>query len=282
MLRMSHRGICVADLAASDRFYREALGFEAYMDHGVVEGPDMARTMQLPGVRVRCPMLRHPDGPVIELLHFLTPPGFGPREPRPLAQFGLIDLCFRVADLDVASARIVAAGGRIIGGVDATLLFATDPDGVRIGLIRRDDAPAGFSHSTMAVADLGIALHYYAALGFAPVEDALLDGAWLGPADEAAGLAFDVRTIRDGDGNTLRLVKMLNPAGSGPRERRALNQLGLTHLAFWDDAPDPTCAELTTRGGHFVAAAHVVTPQIELRHGADPDGIRIELMTAPA
>lgn len=282
MLRMSHRGICVADLAAADRFYREALGFAPYMDHGVVEGPDMARTMQLPDVRVRCPMLRHPDGPVIELLHFLTPSGFGPREPRPLAQFGLIDLCFRVDDLETAAARIVAAGGRIIGGADTNLLFATDPDGVRIGLIGRGGAPAGFSHSSMGVADLAVALHYYAGLGFAPAEDALLDRRWLGTPDEMAGMEFDVRTIRDGDGNTLRLVKMLHPAGSGPRERRALNQFGLTHLAFWDDAPDATCDELTARGGHFVAAAHVVTPQIELRHGADPDGIRIELMTVPA
>ncbi len=35
---------------------------------------------------------------------------------------------------------------------------------------------------------------------------------------------------------------------------------------------------LSVRGGYFVAAAQVRTPVIELFHGADPNGVRIELM----
>jgi catechol 2,3-dioxygenase-like lactoylglutathione lyase family enzyme len=57
-----------------------------------------------------------------------------------------------------------------------------------------------------------------------------------------------------------------------------LNRFGLTHLAFWDDDPETTVAALSERGGYFVEAAHVTTPVIELMHGADPNGVRIELM----
>jgi hypothetical protein len=35
---------------------------------------------------------------------------------------------------------------------------------------------------------------------------------------------------------------------------------------------------LTDRGGYFVEEAHVKTRSIELMHGADPNGVRIELM----
>lgn len=113
MPRLSHRGICVSDLAASERFYRDALDFAPYQDYGVVEGPDMARTMQLADVRVRCKMLVHRDGPVIELLHFLAPPGFGPRERRSTLQYGLVHLSFYVDDIDAAAQRIEAAGGTV-------------------------------------------------------------------------------------------------------------------------------------------------------------------------
>ena len=41
---------------------------------------------------------------------------------------------------------------------------------------------------------------------------------------------------------------------------------------------EKTVGELTSRGGYFVEEAHVRTPDIELQHGADPDGVRIELM----
>ena len=49
MIRMSHRGVCVSDFEAADRFYREALGFEEHQDYGVLEGPDMDKTMDCPG-----------------------------------------------------------------------------------------------------------------------------------------------------------------------------------------------------------------------------------------
>jgi catechol 2,3-dioxygenase-like lactoylglutathione lyase family enzyme len=287
MVRLSHRGICVGDLERSTAFYRDALDFADYQDHGVVEGPDMAKTMQLAGVRVHARMLRHPDGPVIELLHFLEPQAFGPRERRSTLQYGLVHLSFYVDDIDASAARIAAAGGAIHEHTRAhyeegrtTMLYCTDPDGVRIELMHSEGLPGRFSHSGICVADIDASLHYYRALGFEPAENYVLDHGytWLATINEVPGIKLRAQMIRDAEGNTIELLKVFEPACFGPRERRALNQIGLTHIAFWDEEIDDDVAELTKRGGFFVEDAHVKTPGIELQHGADPDGVRIELM----
>jgi catechol 2,3-dioxygenase-like lactoylglutathione lyase family enzyme len=287
MLRLSHRGICVSDLAASAHFYRDALDFVDDVDHGIIEGPDMARTMQLPGVRVRCKMLRHPDGPMIELLHFLEPSGFGERTRRSTLQYGLVHLSFYVDDIDAAAARIAAAGGTVHEVTRGhypegrtTMLYCTDPDGVRIELMHSEGVPARFSHSGICIDDLDRAMTYYHALGFEPAENYVFDQdhPWLATVNEVPGIKLRAQMMRDGDGNVIELLKVFEPAPFGPRERRALNQFGLTHLAFWDDDPDTTVAALTDRGGHFVEDAHIKGSGIELQHGADPDGVRIELM----
>ena len=287
MVRLSHRGICISDIAASEHFYREALGFEPYEDYGVIEGPEMERTMQLPGVRLRAVMLKRSDGPVIELLQFLEPPATGTREKRSTLQYGLVHLSFYVDDIDIWAARIAQAGGRVyeetrayFAGNDTTMLYCTDPDGVRIELMKSPGETERFSHSGICVEDVEVALSYYEALGFAPAENYVLDQAldWLGVINEVPGIKLRAQMVRDSAGNTVELLKVFEPNSFGTRERQPLNRFGLTHLAFWDEDPAATAAVLTERGGYFVEEAHVTTPAIELMHGADPDGVRIELM----
>lgn len=287
MVRLSHRGICVSDLPTSERFYCDGLGFAEYQDYGIIEGPDMAQTMELPGVRLRAKMLRHPDGPIIELLHFLAPLATGSRERRSMLDYGLVHLSFYVDDLDAAAGRIEAAGGQVhkhtrayYAETDVTLLYCTDPDGVRIELMKAPGAGPRFSHSGICVDDIDATLAFYETLGFQPAENYMLDQGldWLGIINEVPGIRLRSQMIRDGEGNRLELLKVLAPGSTGSRQRRPLNRFGLTHLAFWDDNPDATAAALIARGGYFVEAAHVCTPVIELMHGADPDGIRIELM----
>lgn len=289
MARLSHRGICVSDIAASERFYREALGFEPYQDFGVIEGDDMARTMQLPGVRLRALMLRRADGPVIELLQFLEPAATGPREKRSTLKYGLVHLSFYVDDIDVWAARVAGAGGTVyeetrayFAGNDTTMLYCTDPDGVRVELMKSPGEAERFSHSGICVNDIDAGLRYYEALGFTPAENYVLDQGldWLGVINEVPGIKLRAQMVRDAQGNTIELLKVIEPDCFGPREMQPINRFGLTHLAFWDDNPEQTAALLTERGGHFVAEAHVTTPTIELMQGADPDGVRIELMRA--
>lgn len=287
MIRMSHRGVCVSDFEAADRFYREALGFEEHQDYGVLEGPDMDKTMELPGVRLRAKMLRHPSGPVIELLHFLAPPATGKRERRSTLQYGLVHLSFYVDDIDAAAQKIRDAGGFVFDHTRAhnaetgiTLLYCSDPDGIRIELMCQPGIAARFSHSGICVDDIDRSVAYYAALGFQPAENYVFEEAtdFLDTINEVQGIKLRAQMVRDADGNTVELLKVFEPDSFGPRERQPLNRIGLTHIAFWDDAIERTIATLTERGGHFVEAAHVTTPVIELQHGADPDGVRIELM----
>jgi catechol 2,3-dioxygenase-like lactoylglutathione lyase family enzyme len=277
----------VNDIAASERFYREALGFEPYQDHGVIEGPDMAKTMQIPGVQLRAVMLKRQDGPVIELLQFLEPPATGPREKRSTLQYGLVHISFYVDDIDAWTARIAEAGGTIyeetrayFAANDTTMLYCTDPDGVRVELMKSPGEAERFSHSGICVDDIDASLNYYEALGFTPAENYVLDQGfdWLGVINEVPGIKLRAQMVRDAGGNTIELLKVLEPASFGSRERQPLNRFGLTHIAFWDDDPATTAAELAERGGYFVEEAHVTTPMIELMHGADPDGVRIELM----
>lgn len=286
-INLSHRGICVSDLEASLRFYREGLGFEPHADHGVLDGPLMEQTMELPGVRLHPVMLRHPDGPIIELLHFEAPAAFGPRERRPTIQYGLVHLSFRVDDMDEAAERLRKAGGHVFeetrghyaeGG--ATMLYCTDPDGVRIELMKLDGLSAGFSHSGVCVESVEKSMPYYEALGFAPAENHVLDDGfeWLATVNEIPGIKLRAQMMRDAAGNTIELLETYEPSSFGPRERRPINQLGLTHLAFWVDDVDAEAARLEAVGGSWANNTRVLAPGIELHHGADRDGVRIELM----
>jgi len=285
MVQLSHRGVCVSDLAASERFYRDALDFADHQDYGLIQGPDMAKTMQLPDVQVYAKMLKHPGGQVIELLNFVQPLASGSRERRSPLQHGLFHLAFYVDDIDAQARRIAQAGGHVlehtrtqIAQANVNMIYCTDPDGVRIELVSIPGVPACFSHSGLCVQDIDVSLHYYAALGFQPAENFVLEDAWIGVLNEVPGLKLRGQMIRDAAGNAIELLKVTGPASFGPRERQPLNRFGLTHMAFWDDELERKVAELTDRKGYFVEGAHVLTPVIELQHGADPDGVRIELM----
>jgi catechol 2,3-dioxygenase-like lactoylglutathione lyase family enzyme len=239
----------------------------------------------------RVPLLlepdKRPDGPVIELLQFLEPPATGPREKRSTLQYGLVHISFYVDDIDAWAARIAEAGGRVydetrahFAANDTTMLYCTDPDGVRVELMKSPGEAERFSHSGICVEDIDASLNYYEALGFTPAENYVLDQGfdWLGVINEVPGIKLRAQMARDSAGNTIELLKVLEPSSFGSRERQPLNRFGLTHIAFWDEDPDTTATELSRRGGYFVEEAHVTTPAIELMHGADPDGVRVELM----
>jgi lactoylglutathione lyase len=137
----SHIGVCVSDLERSSRFYVEVLGFTALFTMEM--GDEVAATMEIDGARFRSRMLRRGDVRV-ELLHWLTPDAGGDRTRRPMTQFGVTHLCFRVDDIDdlVAAARqwggdahehtLSVLEGAGEGGGAVKLLYLTDPDGVRI------------------------------------------------------------------------------------------------------------------------------------------------------
>ena len=139
----SHVGVCCSDLERSTAFYVEVLGFEPIFT--MEFGNELAATMEQANDRMRFEsrMLRRGDVR-LELLHWLEPSADGSRERRPMTQFGMTHLCFRVEDVDDLAALAEQHGGTVhrhtlselpgagVGGKAVKLMYLTDPDGVRI------------------------------------------------------------------------------------------------------------------------------------------------------
>jgi len=88
--------------------------------------------------------------------------------------------------------------------------------------------------------------------------------------------------VRSAEGNTIELLKMDSPACFGPRERRPMNQYGLTHLAFYVDDIDTVAADVVESGGRtYPHTRSTFGSGIEIMYCTDPDGVRVELMKAP-
>jgi catechol 2,3-dioxygenase-like lactoylglutathione lyase family enzyme len=147
----THFGICVADLDRSLAFYCQGLGFEQAELQGEVEHY-IDPLVELDDVVLEFRFLTR-DGMSLELLHFVSPGTVGVPERRPMNQLGLTHLGLKVDDVDAAARRIVELGGRVyphtrVGyrvGDQAPIdsVYCTDPDGVRLELIRQDAIPAG-------------------------------------------------------------------------------------------------------------------------------------------
>lgn len=147
LLRLTHIGICVADLERSLRFYRDVLGF-AYRAEIRVTGEPSTTLLQLDDVDLRAVYLER-DGTRIELLHYAAPGHRGTGETRPMNQLGLTHLSLRVDDLATTLADLKSAGVRIldrthidIPAFGAAAIFVTDPDGVLIELVQAPGDPA--------------------------------------------------------------------------------------------------------------------------------------------
>jgi lactoylglutathione lyase len=143
-LTFSHVGICVSDLERSLRFYCEGLGFELVESYTV--GTEFGRLMEVQGDITLQSRFITRDGVKLELLRFDSPGFQGPATRRPMNQLGLTHLSVRVADVDATVARVRELGGSVLDhtrsklegpdGSGSDFIYCTDPDGVRIELMR--------------------------------------------------------------------------------------------------------------------------------------------------
>jgi catechol 2,3-dioxygenase-like lactoylglutathione lyase family enzyme len=146
LLRLTHVGLCVSDLARSLGFYRDLLGFVAEHDLHV-EGEPTDTLLRLRGTSLDAVYLTR-DGVRLELLHFATPASPPPRA-RTMHEPGLTHLSFRVADLDETLAALRAAGERVLEETvirfpefQAGAAFVVDPDGQLLELVQAPGDPA--------------------------------------------------------------------------------------------------------------------------------------------
>ena len=80
----------------------------------------------------------------------------------------------------------------------------------------------------------------------------------------------------------IELLAFSEPAPFGDGLRRAVNQLGLTHLSFRVADVDAVAAKVVELGGALVESSRTTidfggTP-LEFVYCTDPDGVRVELM----
>ncbi len=136
----SHIGMCVTDAARSVAFYTGALGFEegerfevGVPFHIVMEMPD---TLQLKSQFVK------KDGMQLEFLEYIAPDIIGNTERGPMNKLGLTHLSVRVDAIEPVVEKVLAHGGRVHretyvdAGPGGEFIYCTDPDGIRVELMR--------------------------------------------------------------------------------------------------------------------------------------------------
>ena len=288
--KFSHRGICATSADRSMEFYHRALGFEPAENYEM-DDPALRVGMEVDIDGLRAQMVRNPAGITLELLQYKDLVPTGSHERRPNNQYGLTHLAFYVDDMDEAAAKVAAAGGRVHTHTRATfpegnttMMYCSDPDGVRVELMHNPDVPARFSHSGLCITDTERSLAFYRhALGFEAADNYDLShhSSWLDVVNELTNVKLRAQMIRDRWGNMFELLKKSSPACFGQRERRPMDVLGLTHLCFWVDDIDLRAARVREAGGAVYPSTRATFQSgVEMIYCTDPDGIRVELLKA--
>ena len=145
ILNPDHVTIGVADAGPAIAFFA-LLGFRR--DHvATIDGGIPARYMGMPNMKAQHVTLAL-DGAdphfEIQLLVFDPPPGTDPgAHPTNLRKRGFNHLAFRVDDIEVATARLVANGVTVLSDemdyIGRKLRLFEGPEGLTVELVQRDD-----------------------------------------------------------------------------------------------------------------------------------------------
>jgi len=138
-----------------------------------------------------------------------------------------------------------------------------------------------FSHFGICVSDLDRSLRFYCdAFGFEKAESHDI-GREFASLMDFPEVVLTSQFIRKG-ATAIELLAFTEPVAFGDRMRRAVNQLGLTHLSFRVGDLDATAAKVVELGGAIVETSRTTidlgeTP-LRFVYCTDPDGVRVELM----
>lgn len=134
-----------------------------------------------------------------------------------------------------------------------------------------------FSHLGICVSDIERSLRFYRdALGFTVAENYEI-GPEVSRTMEIDNVSLRAQYLRRED-ITLELLEFHSPPATGPQERRALNQFGLTHLCFWVDDLEAAIGKVCDAGGAVHEQTRTQLPTVRIIYCTDPDGIRVELL----
>ena len=139
------------------------------------------------------------------------------------------------------------------------------------------------SHIGICVSDLERSLAFYRdALGFR--EAGALDVAGE-PTDTLLGLSgVKLQAVYlEREGTRIELLHFGSPGHESEAGPRPVNRLGLTHLSFRVDDIAATAEALERAGARILPETRIGNPELQAEavFVLDPDGTRIELITAP-
>jgi catechol 2,3-dioxygenase-like lactoylglutathione lyase family enzyme len=138
-LRLSHVGLCVADLDRAVAFYRDAIGM-VERTRLKFDGEPSATLLGIPDVEIDLVYLER-DGLRLELIGYRRSAVDTSPAPRPMNATGFTHLSVFVADSDTLVERIETCGGRVLRETEVLFergnrgVMAVDPDGTRVELI---------------------------------------------------------------------------------------------------------------------------------------------------
>jgi len=138
-----------------------------------------------------------------------------------------------------------------------------------------------FSHFGICVSDLERSLGFYCeGLGFERAESHQI-GSEFARLMDLPDVSVTSQFIRRGQ-TAIELLAFREPAPLGPRQRRPVHQLGLTHLSFRVHDVASVAARLVELGGALVEPSRTTIDLggavLEFVYCTDPDGVRVELM----
>ena len=144
-----------------------------------------------------------------------------------------------------------------------------------------EDHDPAFSHLGICVRDLDRSVRFYCeALGFEKAESHAI-GAEFAALMDFADVQLTSQFVRRGS-TAMELLCFAEPVAFGDGQRRAVNQLGLTHLSFRVRNVAATVERMVELGGTVVESSRTVIDiggsELEFVYCTDPDGVRIELM----
>jgi glyoxylase I family protein len=143
------------------------------------------------------------------------------------------------------------------------------------------DMEPTFSHFGICVSDLDRSVRFYCdAFGFEKAESHDI-GQEFARLMDFPDVVLTSQFIRKGE-TAIELLAFTDPSPFGDRERRAVNQLGMTHLSFRVGDLEATAAKVVELGGAIVESSRTTidlgeTP-LRFVYCTDPDGVRVELM----
>lgn len=127
-LGIDHTAIVVSDTDRSLRFYRDALGLEVAggaENHGV----EQEHLNQVFGARLRITALRAPQGPGVEFLEYLTPPGGRSLPPDARTNDFLAWTTMLRAATPAAIVQSAEGAGAVRASISGERTLVRDPDG---------------------------------------------------------------------------------------------------------------------------------------------------------